>query len=54
MDIYAEITEQVMTALEQGTAPWRKPWTTAGPPRNAITNRPYRGINPFLLTAAQG
>ena len=27
MDIYTVITDRIITALEQGTVPWHKPWT---------------------------
>jgi antirestriction protein ArdC len=46
------ITENVIKQLEQGVAPWRKPWSTSIP-RNLITKRPYRGLNVFML-ASQG
>jgi antirestriction protein ArdC len=46
--VYEIVTEKILAALEQGTVPWRKPWQ-AGIPRNAITNRPYSGINATLL-----
>ncbi len=42
------ITESVLKQLEQGVAPWRKPWTTSIP-RNLISKKPYRGLNVFLL-----
>jgi antirestriction protein ArdC len=42
------ITENVIKQLEQGVAPWRKPWSTSVP-RNLITKRPYRGLNVFML-----
>ncbi len=48
-DIYQEITGQIIEALEQGTAPWVKPWSTAGMPRNAVSGREYSGINTILL-----
>lgn len=54
-DHYAEITAQVIAALEAGTLPWRQPWDAgkagAGPmsPRNAVTGRRYRGINVLML-----
>lgn len=47
--VYRMVTEQVLDALSQGVAPWRRPWTQAEAPRN-IDGRPYRGINVFLLT----
>jgi antirestriction protein ArdC len=46
------ITENVIKQLEQGVAPWRKPWSTSVP-RNLISKRPYRGLNVFML-ATQG
>lgn len=45
--VYEKITERVMAMLEEGTAPWRKPWVTAAP--QSIRGRPYRGINALLL-----
>ncbi len=46
------ITESILKQLEQGVAPWRKPWSTSVP-RNLISKKPYRGLNVFLL-ATQG
>jgi N-terminal domain of anti-restriction factor ArdC len=46
------ITESVLKQLEQGVAPWRKPWSTSIP-QNLISKKPYRGLNVFLL-ATQG
>ena len=48
---YETITERIIAALEAGTAPWRKPWTSAGAARS-IDGRTYRGINQFLLQLA--
>ena len=48
------ITERIMAMLEQGAAPWQKPWRTAAQmPRNLVSGKPYRGINVFLLHAMQ-
>ena len=41
------ITESVLKQLEQGVAPWRKPWSTSIP-RNLISKKPYRGLECFL------
>ncbi len=49
-DVYAIVTECIIQQLEQGTVPWRQPWTDAGIPRNLISKRPYRGINVMLLS----
>ena len=48
-DVYAEVTDRVIEALENGTVPWRKSWVSQGGPVNVLTGRPYRGINIFLL-----
>lgn len=49
-DPYQAITDQIITLLEAGTAPWRKPWNAeTGMPRSLTTGKTYRGINPFLL-----
>jgi antirestriction protein ArdC len=50
---YERITERIVGLLEQGTVPWHKPWRVqTGLPRNLVTKKAYRGINPFLLMAA--
>jgi len=53
-DLYQEVTDRVVAALEAGTPPWRQPWnpnTASGPsmPRNAVTGARYRGINTLVL-----
>jgi antirestriction protein ArdC len=49
---YDRITERIVSLLEQGTVPWHKPWNiTTGLPRNLVSQKPYRGINVFLLMA---
>jgi antirestriction protein ArdC len=53
MDVYAIVTEKIISLLESGVVPWRRPWTSTGLPRNLITKKPYRGINHFLLSASK-
>jgi antirestriction protein ArdC len=51
-DIYATVTNQIISALETGTPPWVCPWTTtpgSAIPANLSTGRVYRGINVLLL-----
>lgn len=52
-DLYQAVTDQILAILEQGTAPWVKPWSATSPqggmPYNAATGKPYRGINVALL-----
>jgi antirestriction protein ArdC len=55
-DIYAEVSARICAELEQGAAPWVKPWSAtpgANTPCNAVTNRPYSGCNVVLLWMAQ-
>ncbi len=54
MDIYQTVTDRIISLLEQGTVPWRKPWATVnGMPKNLITGKEYRGVNIFLLGCQQ-
>lgn len=50
-DLYASITERIVAALEQGVAPWVRPWSddVDGAAVNATSRRAYRGINAVLL-----
>jgi len=50
-NIYETITAKIITSLEDGVIPWAKPWDAVkyGVFRNAVTNRPYRGLNTILL-----
>ena len=50
-DLYGETTARIIAVLEQGAAPWVKPWSTGIDtlPMNAGSRRPYRGINTLLL-----
>jgi len=50
--LYQVITDRILALLEQGTVPWQQPWDSAlGLPRNLFSQRAYRGINVWLLTA---
>ncbi len=56
MDIYQKITDRIVKILEQGTElPWHQPWRSMGGsnPVNAVTGRPYRGINVLMLWSEQ-
>ena len=50
MNVYERITNIIIEKLEHGIVPWHQPWTSAWPPRNLVTKRPYRGINLLLLS----
>lgn len=51
LDIYQQVTNQIIEQLEKGTIPWRKPWNTPynGFAANFVTRKEYRGINWFML-----
>ncbi|WP_404995365.1 zincin-like metallopeptidase domain-containing protein [Cupriavidus pauculus] len=48
------LTEQIIEQLKAGTAPWQKPWEARDGgdrlPYNAVTGKPYRGINSLWLS----
>ncbi len=48
MGIYETVTEEIITRLEQGVAPWRSSWSTALP-ASLSTKKEYRGINLVIL-----
>lgn len=53
-DIYSRITSQIVQAIEAGAPDYRMPWHTSGlacEPVNAVTKRPYQGINVVSLWA---
>lgn len=53
--IREEITKRIVTAIEQGVMPWRRPWRVspnAGRPCNVVSKRAYTGVNPLLLAIA--
>ncbi len=51
-EIQQQITDRIVEGLKNGVVPWRKTWRpdkNSGAPANAISARPYSGINPILL-----
>ena len=55
-NLYDEVTQRIIAELESGRVPWVQPWGggTCGPalPRNALTARPYSGVNVLILWGA--
>lgn len=48
--VYKRVTDSIVEALEKGVVPWRKPWNVSTAiPCNAVSKRPYHGINLLLL-----
>jgi antirestriction protein ArdC len=53
-NLYDTVTARIIAEMEAGRFPWVRPWGTAdapapGMPRNAVTGRPYSGINVLIL-----
>ncbi|MBC8946520.1 ArdC family protein [Xenorhabdus indica] len=54
-DIYQQVTDKIISALEKGTLPWKRPWRSATKqfgnmlPTNAMTGNHYNGVNILLL-----
>ena len=46
-----EVTDSIISLLEQGVAPWQKPWEGIGIPMNPTTDKAYRGGNAVHLMA---
>jgi len=46
--VYEIITERILTELEKGAVPWKKPWKTSFP-KNLVSGKEYRGINLLVL-----
>ncbi|MFW7525640.1 ArdC family protein [Vibrio ostreicida] len=57
IDIYQQVTDQIIEALESGVKPWVCPWDVthdSGLPLNASTGNYYSGINIILLWVSAG
>jgi antirestriction protein ArdC len=54
-DLYQTVTDKIVAQMEAGTLPWVKGWSTSGSmvPMNAVSERPYSGINVLLYWASQ-
>jgi antirestriction protein ArdC len=54
-DLYTTITQRIVEQLEAGTPAWVRPWSTVDDPlpTNAVSKRPYRGVNQLLLSMQQ-
>lgn len=48
-DIYQEVTDRIVELLEQGTAPWHKPWGSSALAQNYESKNVYTGINMVLF-----
>ncbi|EJL33868.1 ArdC family protein [Novosphingobium sp. AP12] len=55
LSLYREVTCRIIAELEEGRFPWVQPWDAArcpcAMPENAVSGRPYSGINVLILWA---
>jgi antirestriction protein ArdC len=55
-DLYRTVTEKIVARIEAGAGVYRMPWhhdgSSAGRPRNVLSDLPYRGINIVMLAVA--
>jgi len=51
-DVYAQITNAIAAAIEEGAQRYEMPWHTLSTPVNAISHKAYRGVNVLMLWAA--
>lgn len=53
LDIYQMVTDRIITQLESGIIPWKKPWTGVSPLNggafNRVTKKSYSILNQMLL-----
>ena len=49
IDVYQQLTDKIVSKLEQGEIPWKKPWKSVqfGLPQNFISKKVYKGCNFF-------
>ena len=49
--IYQQVTDRIISELENGAAPWIKPWSTysANEDQNIVSKKNYSGINRLIL-----
>ncbi len=53
-ELFEKVTSDLVSIMESGVNPWRKAWksdsaSTFGLHRNAVSGRPYRGLNVIIL-----
>ena len=56
VDVYEQVTAQIISAIEAGAGTWQMPWHSAGTglnrPGNVDTKNAYKGINVLALWVA--
>lgn len=49
-----EVADKLIEALQNGTAPWQRPWEVIFMPVNAFTGKRYQGMNSIILSMEGG
>lgn len=52
--VYEIVTSNIIRALENGTAPWKRSWDAVSAKPMNITGRQYSGVNYFILSMMGG
>ena len=50
-DVYEQITNAIVSAIEEGAGKYEMPWHALFTPLNATNRKPYRGVNVLMLWA---
>jgi len=54
MNVYDVINNKILSLLENGTVPWKKPWNgQSSYPKNLVSKKEYKGVNVFLLACQE-
>lgn len=53
LNAYELVTEMILEKIDNGVAPWIKPWNSFSP-KNLTTGKEYRGINNVILSMLGG
>jgi antirestriction protein ArdC len=51
-DLATKITDKLLELMAQHGTNWRQPWVGQGLQRNAVSKKPYRGINTVILATS--
>lgn len=54
MNIYALVTNRIISELEKGSIPWQKPWSGSSGAISHLTGKPYSLLNQILLDGITG
>jgi antirestriction protein ArdC len=50
-DVYEQITNAIVSSIEEGAGKYEMPWYALSTPLNATNRKPYRGVNVLMLWA---